>query len=120
MGLFEKLQDAGMLISYPILIILIIEIVLFVRAFPQQYRYDHTIKLLISLGWFAIAWGYLGRTLGLIEAFDNVAASGEFAPSMLSGGLKKALLGPLMGIVTFIFARIGIIALQITLKKTNK
>lgn len=120
MGLLEKLQDAGMLISYPILIIIIIEIFLFVRALPQQNRYDGTIKLLISLGWFAIAWGYLGRTLGLIEAFDNVAASGEFAPSMLSGGLKKALLGPLMGITAFIVARIGIIALQMTLKKQTK
>ncbi|MFB6318390.1 MotA/TolQ/ExbB proton channel family protein [Saccharicrinis sp. FJH54] len=119
MALFEKLQDAGLFISYPIIIILIIEIVLFVRALPQQNKYDRTIKLLISLGWFAIAWGYLGRTLGLIEAFDNVAASGEFAPSMLSGGLKKALLGPLMGIITFIIARAGILVLHFINKKSQ-
>ncbi|MFC0875302.1 MotA/TolQ/ExbB proton channel family protein [Saccharicrinis sp. FJH2] len=119
MTLFEKLQDAGLFISYPILIILIIEIVLFVRAMPQQNKYDRTIKLLISLGWFAIAWGYLGRTLGLIEAFDNVAASGEITPSMLSGGLKKALLGPLMGIITFIIARAGILVLHFISTKSE-
>ncbi|MFB6341660.1 MotA/TolQ/ExbB proton channel family protein [Saccharicrinis sp. FJH62] len=119
MALFEKLQDAGLFISYPIIIILIIEIVLFVRALPQQNKYDRTIKLLISLGWFAIAWGYLGRTLGLIEAFDNVAASGEITPSMLSGGLKKALLGPLMGIITFIIARAGILVLHFISEKSE-
>ena len=121
MALIEKFQEAGMLISYPILIVLIIEIFLFVRALPDTKRYDTTIKLLISFGWFAIAWGYLGRTFGLIEAFDNVAASGEFAPSMLSGGLKKALLGPLMGIITFVIARIAILILHlITKNETNK
>jgi LytS/YehU family sensor histidine kinase len=120
MALIEKFQEAGMLISYPILIVLIIEIFLFVRALPDTKRYDTTIKLLISFGWFAIAWGYLGRTFGLIEAFDNVAASGEFAPSMLSGGLKKALLGPLMGIITFVIARIAILILHlITKNETN-
>ena len=119
MGLFEKFHDAGVLISYPLLVIIITLFILFFRALPKQNRYDKTITILISLGWFAIAWGYMGRTIGLIEAFDKVAASGEISPSMLSSGLKKAILGPLMGIISFLISRSGVLILQVLKKKQS-
>jgi len=75
--------------------------------------------LIINIGWFVIAWGYMGRTIGLIGAFDNVAAAGQITPQLLSGGLKMALIGPLMGLFTFVTARIAVI-IYILLSKKDK
>ena len=71
------------------------------------------------IGWFAVALGFMGRTFGLINAFDAVAAHGELTPSLLADGLKMALVDPLFGIFVFIIARLGIIIL-VALKKTIK
>lgn len=43
----------------------------------------------LLLAWFALAWGYLGRTLGLITAFDNVAAAGEIKPNLIPPPIRK-------------------------------
>ena len=74
-------------------------------------------SLMKHIGWFAVAWGFMGRTFGLIHAFDLVEASGELTPSLLAEGLKMALVDPLFGIFVFVVARLGIIIL-IAMKKT--
>ena len=110
-------KDGGILITYPILILLVIMIILWIKAFKTGGDNSKSISLISSISWFALAWGYLGRTIGLIDAFDKVAAAGDIAPSLLAGGLKMALLGPLFGLFSFLIARLGIIIL--TLKKKN-
>ena len=44
-------------------------------------------SLMKHIAWFAVAWGFMGRTFGLINAFDAVAAHGELTPSLLAEGL---------------------------------
>ncbi len=83
----------------------------------DKKEYGKTIELIKSLSWFTIAWGFLGRTFGLIVAFDNVSAHGELTPSLLGAGFKMALLNPLFAIMVFLIARAGIIALTIMQKK---
>ena len=63
------------------------------------------------IGWFAVAWGFMGRTFGLIHAFDLVEVHGELTPSLLAEGLKMALVDPLFGIFVFTITRLGIIIL---------
>lgn len=104
-------NDGGSYIMYPILILLVVISALFVKALIAKGDFSKTKSLIASIGWFAIAWGYLGRTIGFIQAFDNIEASGEITPQMLSGGLKMALLGPLAGIIVFIVARLFMIIL---------
>ncbi|NCB08908.1 MAG: hypothetical protein EOM73_12175, partial [Bacteroidia bacterium] len=77
-------------------------------------------NLMKHIGWFAVAWGFMGRTFGLISAFDAVAAHGELTPSLLADGLKMALVDPLMGILVFVIARLGIIILTALTHKNNK
>jgi biopolymer transport protein ExbB/TolQ len=77
-----------------------------------------TIDLMASFAWFAVAWGFMGRTFGLIKAFDMVGAAGELTPSLLAGGLKMALVDPLFGIFVFVVARLGIIILISLQRKT--
>jgi len=104
-------NDGGTYIMYPILVLLIVAVVLFVATFAKKSDVSRLKSTIASIGWFTLAWGYLGRTIGLIKAFDNIAASGQITPEMLSGGLKMVLLGPLAGIVVFLVARLFVVIL---------
>ncbi len=104
-------NDGGTYIMYPILIMLFVVVFLFIKAVLNKSYFVKTKALIVSISWFAIAWGYLGRTIGLIKGFDNIQAAGDISPAMLSGHLKMALLGPLGGIIVFLIARVCIIIL---------
>lgn len=110
-SLIEKLNDGGPLITYTILVLILVILVLFVKALIEKNFNRKTRDLIASFGWFALAWGYLGRTFGLIMAFDKVAAAGEISPQLLAGGLKMALVGPLVGLTAFLISRIAILIL---------
>ena len=118
-SLFGKFSDGGPLFTYPIFILLIIVLALFAKGIMDKNDNSKTISLIAHLGWFAVAWGFLGRTFGLIHAFDNVAAHGELTPNLLADGLKMALVDPLFGIIVFAIARAGIIALVWIQKEKN-
>ncbi len=115
----EKLNDGGPVFTYTIMVLLLVIIVLIVKAVLEKDFSSKSRSIVASVGWFALAWGYLGRTFGLIMAFDNIAASGEITPMMVAGGLKMALVGPLCGITAFLVARLGILILQIMSRKES-
>jgi hypothetical protein len=110
-GLLGKFNDGGPVFTYTIFIILIVVLALFIKGLMDKGDNKKMIDLIASFGWFAVAWGFLGRTFGLIKAFDMVAAQGELTPRLLAGGLKMALVDPLFGIMVFVVARIFIIVL---------
>lgn len=115
-SIIEKLNEGGPVFTYTIMILLLVILVMIVRAFVLNDNSKKTRAIIASIAWFALAWGYLGRTFGLIMAFDNIAAAGEITPKHMAGGLKMALLGPLCGLVAFLVARLGIILLQLKAK----
>lgn len=117
-SIIEKLNDGGPGITYTILLVFLLILLLIIltrlgKGDEKKYR-----SLIASLAWFALAWGYLGRTLGLIMAFDNIAAAGDITPSLMAGGLKMALVGPLMGLFTFAVARVALIIFKWLEKKS--
>ena len=118
-AIISKLNDGGPVFTYLIMVILLAVIVLTVKAFVEKDFSKKTRAIIASLGWFALAWGYLGRTFGLIVAFDNIAAAGEITPAHMAGGLKMALLGPLCGLTAFLIGRLGILLLQVKAKKES-
>jgi mannose/fructose/N-acetylgalactosamine-specific phosphotransferase system component IID len=118
-SILGKLNDGGPIFTYSILILLLIMIILVVKAFVDKDYSRKTRALVASMAWFALAWGYLGRTFGLIMAFDNIAAAGEITPQHMAGGLKMALVGPLCGLTAFLVARLGIFLLQLKAKKES-
>jgi hypothetical protein len=109
-------KDGGLFFTLPIFGFVIIIIGLWIKATRADQGSEKLISLMAHIGWFALAWGYLGRTNGLIEGFDSVAQTGEYAPYIVSAALKKALIGPLFGLITFLAARLGIIILKIKQK----
>jgi biopolymer transport protein ExbB/TolQ len=116
-ALIEKLNDGGPIFTYTIMVLILVIIVLFVKAVLEKDFSRKSRSVVASIGWFALAWGYLGRTFGLIMAFDNIAAAGEITPEATAGGLKMALVGPLVGLTAFLLARVFILVLQLKSKR---
>lgn len=110
-AIIDKLNDGGPFFTYPMVVMLIIIIALFIRGLIKKGLNQKTVSLLISFGWFTVAWAFLGHTIGLITAFDSIGAHGELAPEYVAGGLKIALLNLLMGAVLFLVARLSVIIL---------
>lgn len=117
-SIIEKFNDGGPIFTYTIFVLLIVILAFFIKGIMDKGDNKKTIEFIKSLAWFAVAWGFLGRTFGLISAFDAVSASGELTPSLLADGLKMALVDPLFGIFVFVIARIAILIL-IGLQKTE-
>ena len=118
-GIIGKFIDGGPIFTVTIFILLLVITGLFIWSMAQKEFGKKRRTIIANFGWVALAWGYLGRTFGLIMAFDNIAAAGEITPVHMAGGLKMALLGPLFGLVTFVFARIFILVLQVRAKKES-
>ena len=118
--LLDKFNEGGPVFTYIILIVLIVILAFFIKGLMDKGDNKKNIELIKSFAWFAVAWGFLGRTFGLIIAFDMVGAAGELTHGILAEGLKMALIDPLFGIFVFAFARIGIIILISLQKKIPK
>lgn len=115
--IFIKLNEGGPFFTYPMMVILIIILALFILELVRKNDHEKTISLLKSIGWFVIVWGFLGHSIGLITAFDSIQAAGDVAPHVMAGGLKIALLCPLISSIIFLIARIEIIVLILMYNK---
>ena len=119
-SIIGKFIDGGPVFTVVIFICLLAVIGLIIFAFVKKGIDKKAFYLIKHIGWFAVAWGFMGRTFGLISAFDAVEAHGELTPSLLASGLKMSLIDPLFGIIVFIVARAGIILLIAMKKKNNQ
>lgn len=112
----KLLQEGGPLFMYTILICLIISLVLIIKVFLKGDAKKKTEELIKHIGLFALVFGFLGFTLGMIQALDSISSlNGDIATPILAGGLKIGMLSPTFGIFTFLIVRLGLIGL--TLKK---
>lgn len=50
--------------------------------------------------------GFMGTVIGMITAFDNIAASNEMSPATVAGGIKVALLTTVFGLIVAIILQI--------------
>ncbi len=50
--------------------------------------------------------GFMGTVIGMIQAFDNIEASGDLSPSVVAGGIKVALLTTVFGLIVAIILQI--------------
>lgn len=107
----DRLNEGGPFFMYPMLLMLLACLGLIVYAFLKGDETDKLQKLVSSISLFALVWGFLGNLIGLISAFDAISISGGVSYEVLASGLKVGLLSPVFGMVVFLIARIGIIAL---------
>ena len=50
--------------------------------------------------------GFMGTVIGMIGAFDAIAAAGDISPSIVAGGIKVALLTTVFGLIVAIILQI--------------
>lgn len=107
----QFLNEGGPVFMYPMLLLLFCCVGLIVYAFLKGDENDKLQKLVSSISLFALVWGVLGNLIGLITAFEHISTNGAVSYEILAGGLKIGLLSPVFGLIVFLIARIGIIAL---------
>ena len=61
------------------------------------------ISLFISL---APMLGFMGTVIGMIKAFDDIAAAGDISPTVVADGIKVALLTTVFGLIVAIILQI--------------
>ncbi len=104
------LSDGGYQFMVPLLVLLIVILIFIVKGLRNNT--PKTITLLKSISLFALVFGFLGFTIGLIEALDTIVnVDGDISTSVLSGGIKIGILPPTFGMFIFLIGRAGIILL---------
>lgn len=105
------LSDGGPTFMYPTLILLIICIALITKGLLKGDADNKLQKLISSISLFALVWGFLGHFIGMIGGMDAISSANDISSGVLAAGIKISLLSPSFGIVVFLIARLGIIAL---------
>ena len=117
--LVDRIQEGGPAFTVPLVLIIIAIMVLFIIALLGKKKLLHTNQLIGHLSLFAMIWGFLGSTMGLISAFDAIEAVGDVSQPMFAGGLKVALLTTVFGLVTFLIGRVAMLVLTIKSQMTT-
>ena len=50
--------------------------------------------------------GFMGTVIGMIGAFDAIAAAGDISPTVVAGGMKVALLTTVFGLIVAVILQI--------------
>lgn len=111
--ILDRIYEGGPFFMVPILVILLLVILLFIRGVVKKETNSKTVKLISSISLFVLVWGFLGQAIGLIGAFDAIESIGNISTEVLAGGLKISFLPLIFGMITFLIARVGIIILTL-------
>ncbi len=69
-------------------------------------------KLESGLSWVGLCislapmFGFMGTVIGMIKAFDDIAAAGDMSPTVVASGMKVALLTTVFGLIAAIILQI--------------
>lgn len=69
-------------------------------------------KLESGLSWVGLCislapmFGFMGTVVGMIQAFDDIAAAGDMSPTIVASGMKVALLTTVFGLIAAIILQI--------------
>ncbi|GAA4282312.1 MotA/TolQ/ExbB proton channel family protein [Gaetbulibacter aestuarii] len=112
----ERFYEGNPVFMTPILLCFLISIGFIVFGFlklkTNSALVNKMLKLTADSSLLGLVFGFLGSVIGLIGAFDGVEAIGNPSPALFAGGLKVSLLAATFGLVTFLFARLGILILR--------
>lgn len=111
------LSEGGPTFMYPLLILLIVLIYLIIRGIKNNSHKN--LNLIKSISLFALVFGFLGFTMGLISLLDIIPDTTSIDPRVLASGFKYGILPPTFGMFTFLVGRAGIILL-ISIHKEQK
>ncbi|QIE59172.1 MotA/TolQ/ExbB proton channel family protein [Rasiella rasia] len=111
------ISDGGVTFMVPLILFVVIIFALLVVALLKPTLRSKFEKLINHISLFALAWGLLGSTIGLITAFDAIQAVGDISNGMMAGGLKVALITTLFGLAAFLLGRFALIIITLSKKE---
>ena len=110
LNIMNLINEGGPFFMVSLLILLLISIFFLIKSFKDNS--EKNTKLLKAISLFALVFGFFGFMLGLVNALDAIESlNGSTNPSILSGGFKRSILPPLLGALTFLVGRLGVIIL---------
>jgi hypothetical protein len=109
--ILNRINEGGAFFMVPIVFLLIVILLLFIKEVVKRDSISKTIKLISSISLFVLVWGFLGQAMGLINAFDAIQSIGNVSVEILAGGLKVTFLPLVFAFFTFLIGRAGIIVL---------
>lgn len=102
------LSDGGYQFMIPLLLILLTLLFLIIRGMKNNTKKN--LQLIKAISLFALVFGFLGFTLGLISLLDIIPKATSISPGVLALGIKFMVLPPAFGMFTFLVGRAGVIA----------
>lgn len=105
----EKITEGGPFIMVPLLLIFVVCLLLSVKSLLQTKKglvhSEKNIKILNSLGLFALVYGIFGQLLGLVEVLDQFSTDIEASVNQLAMGLKFTILSTILGCFIFLITK---------------
>lgn len=112
----DRFNEGGPLMMSLIFICLVLSLYFIIKGFSlikkDRVKASRMLRLATDSSLLGLVLGFLGSVIGLIVAFDSVEAMGDPDPAIFAGGLKVSLLTATFGLLTFVIARAGILALR--------
>ncbi len=111
----------GVYFMAPITILFFINMTLFIYIFVKKKFESGLVEIFKHVGLLIFGYGMFGTLMGFMQMFDALEAMKETLPlSIISGGVKVALLNVLYGAGYFFICQACYILLRaLALKKTN-
>lgn len=118
---FSHQIEGGVYFMAPITILFFVNMILFIYILVKKNFESGLVEILKHVGLLIFGYGMFGTLMGFIQMFDALEAMKETLPlSMISGGVKVALLNVLYGAGYFFICQAGYILLRVlALKKIN-
>lgn len=118
-ALINPITDGGPVFMIPLVLFMGVILLLLLLTLGGKRDGSKMSKLISHISLFALVWGILGSTLGLITAFDAMEAIDNVATPIVAGGLKVALLSTLFGCIAFLVGRAAMFIIALRADNTS-
>lgn len=115
---FSHHVEGGVFYMAPLTFLLLINILLFIYILLRKEFESNLVIAFKHIGLLIFTYGMFGTLVGFLKMFDALESMKEALPlSVISGGVKVALLDVLYGAGYFCLNQTGYIVLKIVSKK---
>lgn len=118
-NLFSHQIEGGIYFMAPLTFLFFANVILFIYILAKKSFQSGLVEIYKHIGLLIFGYGMFGTLMGFIQMFDALEAMKETLPlSIISGGVKVALLNVLYGAGYFFICQAGYIILRVlALKK---
>lgn len=117
---FSHQIEGGIYFMAPITLLFFINMILFIYLLVKKSFESGLVEIFKHVGLLIFGYGMFGTLMGFMQMFDALEAMKETLPlSIISGGVKVALLNVLYGAGYFFICQAGYIMLRVLALKKN-